>query len=300
MDASTSRRLCALAVLLPMLLWIAPARGETFGTCTGFITAVPTTITGQGVWCLDRDLSTGLTSGLAIRIETNNVTIECNGFKLGNLAAGTASYSIGVVAFNRRNITIRNCNIRGFDTAIALRTSESDPGLAPGGHLVEDNQIRGAIRYGIDISGNGSRVRRNRLGDLGSRPGASTIAIRLGVGNIDVTDNHIEGVVSLEGEGFTPYAGGIIDSSGGANLIARNRIGGLVAVGAGGYQEGIMVSPGSGRVSIRDNVLLGAAHDNYGIYCYSGTGPRLARDNRAVGLAGPVIGCISVGNDFFP
>jgi hypothetical protein len=42
----------------------------------------------QGVWCLRKDQSTANTSGSAITINTNNVTVDCNDFKIGELAAG--------------------------------------------------------------------------------------------------------------------------------------------------------------------------------------------------------------------
>src|SRR5690606_25516601 len=61
---------------------------ETFDTCTSFIPSLPTVITSQGTWCLDKNLGTAITGGNAITVATNNVTIDCNGFKIGGLAAG--------------------------------------------------------------------------------------------------------------------------------------------------------------------------------------------------------------------
>src|SRR4249919_615558 len=107
--------LCAF-LLLGIALLVAPraAHAETYNTCTGFITSVPTVITTQGTWCLKQDLTTALTIGVAITINTNNVTIDCNDFKLGGLAAGVGSQVHGIYAANRSNLTVRHCNIRGF------------------------------------------------------------------------------------------------------------------------------------------------------------------------------------------
>src|SRR5690606_14995164 len=75
-------------LILAGLASVLPARAaDDYDACAGFIDSVPATITSQGVWCLRKDLSTAIASGSAITIATNNVTIDCNGFKLGGLAA---------------------------------------------------------------------------------------------------------------------------------------------------------------------------------------------------------------------
>src|SRR5690606_24652633 len=96
MIASLSRFLAAL-LLLGGLAATQPARAaQSYDACTGFIDSVPATISTQGVWCLRKDLSTNITSGNAITIATNNVTIDCNDFKLGGLAAGNGSNAFGI------------------------------------------------------------------------------------------------------------------------------------------------------------------------------------------------------------
>src|SRR5690606_30008425 len=77
-----------LSIVLLGLLWLAPApatAADSFDSCTGYIDSLPATISSQGVWCLRGHLSTGISSGDAISINTNNVTIDCNDFKLGGL-----------------------------------------------------------------------------------------------------------------------------------------------------------------------------------------------------------------------
>ena len=73
-----------------------------------FSTSLPAVITVQGVYCFTDHLSTAMTSGHAIDIQTNNVILDLNGFKLGGLAGGLGTLAIGVHAINRQNITIKN------------------------------------------------------------------------------------------------------------------------------------------------------------------------------------------------
>src|SRR5687768_5499102 len=87
---------------------------ESYDNCVAYIDALPVVIGTQGVWCLRDNVSTAISSGAAITIATNNATIDCNDFKIGNLAAGPSTNAIGIQASNRRNATIRNCTIRGF------------------------------------------------------------------------------------------------------------------------------------------------------------------------------------------
>src|SRR2546425_8579548 len=96
----------SLLVLLTLALTAAPAQAETVN-CTA-ITALPAVITVQGIYCFTGDLSTAMSSGFAIDIQTNNVVLDLNGFKLGGLAAGTGTQALGIFALNRQNLTIKN------------------------------------------------------------------------------------------------------------------------------------------------------------------------------------------------
>src|SRR4249919_995356 len=94
------RHLLAAIFALTGLLSL-PAHAETFHTCGTTIASLPTVISAQGVYCLTHDLATAITSGDAIDVQTNNVTIDCNGYKIGGLAAGAASLTFGIHAFGR-------------------------------------------------------------------------------------------------------------------------------------------------------------------------------------------------------
>jgi len=154
-------RLLSLTLLL--LAGIS-ARAETLD-CTA-ITSLPYGIATQGVYCLTGNLSTSMTSGNAITINANNVTIDLNGFKLGGLGAGDGTQARGIYALQRKNITIKNGIIRGFYYGIRL-----DGGPAPftttSGHVIKDILADQNTRQGIFVQGLGSTVSHNKVVDTG-------------------------------------------------------------------------------------------------------------------------------------
>ena len=152
----TAKLTASLLVLLALVLGAAPARAETVN-CTA-ITALPKVITVQGVYCFTRDLATAMTSGNAIDIQTNNVVLDLNGFKLGGLAAGRGTLTNGIHALNRQNLTIKNGTIRGFLRGILL-----DDTSASQGHVVEDIRADQNTQIGIEVQGSGTIVRNNQV-----------------------------------------------------------------------------------------------------------------------------------------
>jgi hypothetical protein len=93
------------------------------GSLCSPIDSLPYTITRQGSYCLVRNLSTPQATGNAITIASDFVTLDLKGFKVGGGAAGPGTEANGVYALNRRNITIRRGNIRGFRRAVFLEDS---------------------------------------------------------------------------------------------------------------------------------------------------------------------------------
>ena len=152
----TAKLFASLPVLLALVLGAAPARAETVN-CTA-ITALPAVITVQGIYCFTGDLATAMTGGAAIDIQTNNVVIDLNGFKLGGLAAGLGTQANGIFANNRQNITLKNGTIRGFFAGIALADSGSSQG-----HVVEDIRADQNRYVGIEVDGSGNIVRNNQV-----------------------------------------------------------------------------------------------------------------------------------------
>lgn len=196
------------------------------------IDSLPTTISSQGVYCLRKNLSTAITSGRAISIDTNNVTIDCNDFKIGGLAAGNSSKAQGIVSSARQNITVRNCNLRGFYIGIQL--------FDGAGHLLEHNRLDNNLYVGIYAGyASNSVVRHNRVFDTGGLPDSGTragIHSYAGDGN-EISDNIISGVFGTPG--FDNGAVGIErtnyvpDSSHSSTHIIGNTISGLAPSGTG-------------------------------------------------------------------
>src|SRR5262245_11404776 len=150
----------SLLVLLAVALGALPVLAETVN-CTP-ITSLPAVIAVQGVYCLTGDLSTAITTGAAIDIQTNNVVLDLNAFKLGGFAAGLATQATGIHALNRQNITIKNGTIRGFVQGVLL----DDAGTSQG-HVVEDIRADGNTFRGIDVRGWRNIVRNNLVMSTG-------------------------------------------------------------------------------------------------------------------------------------
>ena len=270
-----------------VLLGLAPsaARAETSATCAGFIDAVPAVITTQGVWCLRQDLSTALATGAAIQINTNNVTIDCNQFKLGGLLAGSGTQAWGILASNRLNLTVRNCNIRGFYRGLEFNGTG-------GGHLVEDNRFDGNTQGGIIISGDDSLVRRNRVLDTGGGtlfPGGAEGITALGT--VDAIDNIVSGMDPVLDEGNANSQGILVTGPG--SRLTGNIVRGLTAAGTG--QANAILAFGVGS-ELAGNQVTGPG--NNGLLC--GSASILARGNLATGFTVPVQTCTSVDNQILP
>src|SRR5262245_2921543 len=101
---ATITRIAVLFALFSYVLHTAPVDAETIN-CTP-ITSLPAVITVQGIYCLTGNLNTAMTSGNAIDIQTNNVILDLNGYKLGGLAAGLGTQTNGIHALNCKNLTL--------------------------------------------------------------------------------------------------------------------------------------------------------------------------------------------------
>lgn len=268
--------LVALGLLAPR-----PAQAETYNTCAGFVTSLPAVINTQGNWCFKKDLATAITSGNAITINVNNVTIDCNNFKLGGLAAGAGTTADGIVAVGRQNETVRNCNIRGFYHGVNFNTGG-------GGHVVEDNRFDGNTFISIFVEGDGSEVQRNRAFDTGSSTEVSTFnAIGIStLGSVDVLNNAVTGVVAVSGGGGNAY--GIYSTGNSGSSINDNRIRNVLKDGAG-VEYGIFEGS-SARVSMRGNDLTGdGSVGSIGMSCIDAVA--FATENMLNGYETAILNC---------
>lgn len=263
---------------------------QGYDNCNNFIDSLPATISTQGVWCLRKDLSTSMTSGEAIRIATNNVTIDCNDFKVGGLAAGEGTTAAGIFTeAGRKNATIRNCNVRGFSYGIHLSAGG-------GGHLVEDNLVDHSRRVGIHVQGAGNRVQRNRVFDTGGSwsmlvVGGSSASVTAMQVSGDVFDNVVSNVFSSSTADTVSTTG--IRVAGDGHDVRRNQVRGLMARGPNGRASGIDAGD-SAHSRIEANHLAAAAP---GIVL-PGTGvvgrwlfDVFCGGNTIVGFAQPVYNC---------
>lgn len=247
------------ALMAVALLQTVPAKAETFNTCAGFIEALPAVISTQGVWCLKKDLSTSITSGNAISIVTNNVTIDCNGFKIGGLAGGNESGAMGIQSYRNSpdpyvlNTTVRNCAVRGFIYGIYLYGA---------GHLVEDNRLDLNLRGGIIVEGENGRVQRNAVYDTGGFPNQSHSFGIKAFG--DVIDNTVAGVFGMATD---TYPSGIL-ADGSGSEIRGNRVRNLVVAGTGSA-TGISAD-GSGMTIADNRISAEVATPGSGILAYGG------------------------------
>ncbi|HEY0660021.1 MAG TPA: hypothetical protein VGD21_01660 [Lysobacter sp.] len=260
---------------------------ESYDNCTGFIDSLPATITTQGTWCLRRDLSTAITTGAAITIANNNITINCNDFKLGGLAAGAGTLARGIEAANRFNTTVRSCNIRGFFYGLMFWG---------GGHTVEDNRFEGNTWTAMDLEGDGSTVRRNLVFNTGGSTQTNSATGILVLDSADIIDNTVSGVTAI-GNGF---AIGINTQSNPDGRVIGNGVRGVVSAGpaAGGATAGIYNNTAgtAGRIALRDNDVVGdGSTGSVGISC--DTSNSRARNNVISGFATAIVSCSNDGGN---
>src|SRR5688500_14558552 len=181
--------------LLALSLLSPAYAAESYDNCTGTIASLPTTISTQGTWCLKTNLSTNIATGAAISIATNNVTIDCNDFRIGGLGAGITTDTVGILINNSLNTTIRNCGVRGFLTGIRVAGSAS-------GTLIEHNRLDQNTDAGITLEGSGHVVSFNRIVDTGGRPASTqTDGIMSTADQTQINDNSIIGMTVTENEG---------------------------------------------------------------------------------------------------
>ena len=250
--------------LLLVGLFAGIARAETVN-CTA-IPSLPYTISIQGVYCLTHNLDTNMTTGNAIDITVNNVTIDLNGFKLGGLSAGTATQTNGIYANEKKNITIRNGIVRGFSAGILL----NDTGTLgeSSGHLVEDILADQNRTYGVAVFGTGSVIRNNRVVLTGGYTGGN-YALAVGVtavgDDIRVLNNE---VVNTFGQGTGAAGIGIYLVNSYRGFVQGNRVSLVTAEYGDNLARGIDINSSNNAV-ITDNRIAGVG---YGIYFRDGSG----------------------------
>ena len=273
-------------VLLTLLLAAPGAWAETID-CTA-ITTLPTVITVQGIYCLTGDLATSMTSGAAIYINTNNVTIDLNGWKLGGLAAGAGTQAKGIYAFQRKNITIRNGTIRGFVRGIYLQ--DNSPYTTSQGHLIEDIRADKNTLSGIWVEGRSSIVRRNQVVDTGgSTVFGNAYGITLYGPGVRALINDISGTAAT----FSGMASGLYLREANGAVAEGNHIDD-VRSGTGPIY-GLQFYNSSDVLAVRNRIT----GTNNGIYYSAASGGSTGKymDNLTSNVATPFFGGTPVGTN---
>ncbi len=249
-----------LAVALVAAFWMSTAAAETTD-CTE-ITSLPYTISTQGVYCLRGNLETNMASGSAIWITVNNVVIDLNGHKIGNLAAGQATNATGIGASQRQNITIRNGTVRGFYYGIWM--NDSSPYTTSQGHIIEDIRADLNTFAGIKVMGRGNIIRNNIVVSTGRTDVTDSWAYGIyvtGPGNRIINNDVYETKEHGAGGAYGIFG----DASDGA-VIDNNRIGNA-ALGTG-FSYGIYLASAD-DVLLTNNKITRMA---YAIYFNTSTG----------------------------
>lgn len=249
------------------------AAAESLDGCTGFIDALPATITKQGTWCLRAGLTTAIASGNAITVGASSVTIDCNDYRLLGTATPASTTAVAIAAAARTNVTVRNCRIEGFDTGISL--------TGPYGHTVVDNHLQSLRSIGIAVTSTPGRVEGNRVSDVGVFVARSAPRGIVVSGDVDVLDNSVDHVI---GSNASSRVTAIMSQSGQSNVVAGNRVSETVNVlGAG--TTGVYIGSGNAasRTVARDNTLLGTTNAEPGIALVCASAKNTTRANMIAG-----------------
>lgn len=196
---------------------------------------------------LDRDLAG------TVRITQDGVTLDCDGHSVIGSGAGA-----GIVVEDRRDVTVRNCQVSGFEQGIDVLRSTAT--------TIEDNVARGSLIGLRLLESNGNTLARNQAtdsGDIGIKLVAST-------GN-ELIENVTDGSVR---EGFK-IEGGSADNRLRDNAVSGARRGAAYWIyGSTGNElignvakdnatQGFVVAGGSMDAVLADNQALDNEANGY-------------------------------------
>ena len=167
----------------------------------------------------------------------------------------------------------------------------------PPGHLVENNRLDGNTWIGIDVGGEGSVVRGNRITNTGGGTGITNIVKALGIytyGDVEILGNLINGVVPAAGSGGE--AMGINPGFNEVGSVIDNNVKNVIADGAH-YSYGILFHGTTGRVSVDSNNIVGpGTATSVGVYCPASNKVVLA-GNVASGWNEAKVNCLADGGN---
>jgi hypothetical protein len=260
-----------------------PAQAETVA-CTA-ITSLPYVIVTQGVYCLTGHLNTGISTGNAITINTNNVVLDLNGFKIGGLSAGLGTQAYGISGASRQNVTIRNGTVRGFYFGIKL--DDTNPPTISQGHVIEDIRADQNTVGGIEIWGKGNTIRNNIVMATGGSTNAGAPLVVSGISvqgpGARVINND---VMEVTADGSHWAFGIFLGSSN--SVVVGNRVTNVTAATVNSFGIGFAV--GSSDVLVSGNLVSSTQN---GIAIGAGTGKYM--NNLTMGVISPYVGGTAAG-----
>jgi len=222
------------------------------------ITSLPTTISTPGVYCLTGSLTSAQTTGNAITISANDVTLDLSGWTVDGQAAGTGTTANGIYS-TAANVTIRNGTVRGFFDGVRLD-------LGSNGATVRAITTDLNTRLGIYVAGHSSLIQGNQV----LNTGGSTTAVHVNVDGINsagegtlVDNNLVSGLTATGGGSETGIALTTPQSTARGNVVndTARPTGGGVSVGilAGGAASAVVNN-------IVPNFTYGVDYAGTGVY----------------------------------
>ncbi len=266
-----------IAAAIAALAFATPAMADT-EICTE-ITALPFTIAVQGVYCLKQNLNVNLATGNAITVNAGNVVIDFNDFRVNNQAASTNTAK-GVFAQDRKNVTLRNGFIRGFLFGVFINENIAN---ASASHLVENMKIADSRFTGIEVEGDFSVLRNNRVYNTGgANTGPVGISLQKAVDGF-VSGNFVSGVGG-DAAGF----GIFIDES--SRVLVSDNV--VTGVDGGTSDRGIGVNSSDAVTVDSNRVLNSPGSGNFGVLDFGGSSTNLScLDNEIGGYTTALQGC---------
>ena len=243
-----------LTLLLTLAVLATSVQAETIN-CTP-ITSLPAVISTQGLYCLTGNLATSQTSGNAIEITANNVTLDLNGWKLGGQAAGAGTRAYGIYSA-AVNVTVKNGIVRGFYIGIELDGR---------GAVVQDILVDQNPYMGIYVFGQGAVVEHNQVVDTGGSTYTTNMAatgIRADGPGSTVSNNMVSGLTATGSEdelGIVVY--------GGNSTVRDNVISDTATPTGGGNSFGILQTESIVTNNTVSNFVTGI-YNSSGIYAHN-------------------------------
>jgi len=217
---------------------------------------LPTTINQSGKYCLKRNQTVNMASGIAVSIEADDVLLDLKGYKIENRFSAVNTTAVGIHSGSRASITIKNGTIRGFQFGINM----AGPDGSGRGNIIEGIRVFSSNDTGIRLGTFNAIVRDNIVGGVGtlSYPDG-TVMDACGVRTIFGGDNRVVNnqIFNVRGD---EHAAGICFE--GATGAAENNTTNHIAIGNTGIVNGPGISADlsgtPGTVTAVDNRIIGA------------------------------------------